>query len=126
MADAFALTGSYTTTPSTGVTSGYPAIGTPIDEQMMLAHKQFVEIDLTSDSPQAVSFGGVASAALIVVKTTGGKVDLTLTSADGTAQVIPVDSFAVVMSASVPYSALLLTRAAATPVNVKVFLGERA
>lgn len=127
MADTFKLSGSYTSAPTYGNPSGCPSVEAPIDEAMTLKKSPLVsEYELTADAPQAVSFGSLTNAHVVIIKTYGGKVRATLTSADGASQAIPVDSFAAIMSSSVPYTALSITRVSGTTTSVKVLLGEKA
>lgn len=85
-----------------------------------------IEIDLTTDAPVSVQFNGM-TAALVRVIATGGKVRARLTSADGSAQALPVDPFLQLISRSVPFTALDLTRVTGAPtVRVRVALGAPA
>lgn len=125
MADLFVLQGSYTTTPAVGCPSGYPSIGTPLDEQVALGAKHIDEPTLISDLPYSVAFGGVTSAHVIVIKTTR-KVRARITSSDGSAQSIPVDSLLILTSLTTPITALDLTRDPGVTTQVEVMLGQRA
>lgn len=125
MADIFRLNGNYSTCPA-GSPDGQPSLDAPIDELMTLIRKQLSDYELTGDAPVDVDFGGLANAHVVIVKSVGGKVRVRLTSADGSQQAISVDSFAVIMSQSVPYTAIDLTRPPAVGITVTVFLGERA
>lgn len=125
MADRFVLSGSYTTTPLGGEPSFDPNIDSPIDEAIQLSNKHIDTIDLGVDTPVAVSFGGLTNANIIMLKSTAGvKVRARITSADGTDQAIPFDTFLVLMSMDVPVTAIDLTRLTGTPTQVRVFLGE--
>jgi hypothetical protein len=132
MADNFALTGSYTTTPNVGAPSTIADLVAPIDEEYQLLAKQLVSgLQLNADSPQAVPFGAVGTvtpggANIIIIKSPSLKIDAVLTSADGTSQVIPVDGFLALISHTVPYTALSLTRLAGQVTTVDVFLGQTA
>ena len=126
MAYQFALTGGYTTTPLDGVPSLAPNVDAPLDESMVVTKKTEYDVDLTVDTPVAVQFGGVTNANIVVLKTVGGKVKVRLTSADGTQQSVPVDSTFIMLSQSVPITAIDLTRVPATPTQVRIYLGERA
>lgn len=128
MADTFKLSGSYTTRPVVGTQSGAPSIDAPIDETVQLDSMVFQQYLLTSDSPLAIDFSsmGVDSANIVIVKTIGGKIRVRLTSTDGSTQAIPVDSFFLNISLTVPFTALDLTRTAGVETQVRVFLGERA
>jgi hypothetical protein len=122
----FVLTGGYTSTPMDGVPSLAPNVDAPIDESMVITKKTESDVDLNVDTPVAVQFGGAASASVVILKTVGGKVKARLTSADGTTQVVPVDSTFILISRSVPITAIDLTRVPATPCKVIYYLGEAA
>ena len=125
MPDTFKLSGSYIAEPIDDF-SGSLSIECELDEVVSLNQKMSLQLSLNSDSPVSVPFGSLASACVVVVKAVGGKVKLTMTSADGTAQVIPVDSFLCVTALAVPYTAITVTRVPATTTTVQVFLGESA
>ena len=125
MADQFVLSGSYTVTPLS-LTSLDPSLATPIDEPLALKSKQPSDITLSVDTPVAVPFGTLVNAHVVILKALGGKVKARLTSADGTTQAIPFDTFLILMSQTVPITAIDLTRVLATATTVKVFLGEKA
>ncbi|MEE9592242.1 MAG: hypothetical protein V3W28_01525 [Thermoplasmata archaeon] len=125
MSDRFTLSGGYTTTPLGGEPSFDPNIDAPIDETVQLVKKKFDTIELTVDTPVVVDFGGLTNANVIILKSTGGvKVSARVTSADGTTQAVPFDTYFVLMSMDVPITAIDLTRTPATPTTVRVFLGE--
>lgn len=129
MADVFKLHGDITIGAAScgSGASGSPNVSLSLDETMTLKSTPVVgEYTLSADAIQAVSLGGLAGVNVLVVKATGGKVKLTLTSADGATQAIPVDGLAVVLSRSVPYTAIALTRVSGTLTTVKVTLGEQA
>jgi hypothetical protein len=124
MADVFQLGGSYTTAPASGAPSADPSYIAPIDESMTLIRKHHDTIDLSTDAVTPISFGGVINAHVLIIKTVGGKVSIRLTSADGSTQAVPVDSFLAVMSNTVPITAADLTRVPGQETICKVFLGE--
>lgn len=128
MADTFILQGSYSTVPLVGNPSGFPALESPINEKIQLQAKAIQQYLLTSDSPVTVDLPamGVDEVTVLVVKVLGGKVLLTITTADGAAQDVPVDSFLVWTCSTVPITALVLTRAPATEVQVQLFMGQEA
>lgn len=126
MADSFALQGAYTTTPYIGVRSGVPSLQSPIDERVALVNKLIGQYDLTVDTAVAVNFAGLTNVNVLVVKAIGGKVRVRITSADGSAQAIPVDGFLSLISLSVPITAIDLTRVVGTSTTVEIFLGQRA
>ena len=126
MAYQFGLSGSYTTIPLDGVPSLAPTIGAPIDETMTVATKTEYDQDLTVDTPVAVQFGGVSAANVVILKSTGGKVQARISSADGSSQVIPFDTVLILMSLSVPITAISLVRIPATETLVRVYLAQAA
>lgn len=126
MADVFKILGSYTTAPVAGSPSADPSMAATIDEQLSLDRKHYREYVLDSDAVVSVDFGGLDAAHALVVKCVGGKVRVRATSTDGTSQAVPVDSFMAVISESVPFTAIDVTREAGIEVRVKIFLGEKA
>lgn len=125
MADRFTLSGSYTTTPLGGEPSFDPNIDAPIDETIQLTKKHIDVISLTVDTPVVVNFGGVTNANIVVLKSTAGvKVRARITSADGTDQAVPFDTFLILMSMDEPITGIDLTREPAVETDVRVFLGE--
>jgi hypothetical protein len=92
---------------------------------LSLTRKDFDSVVLDVDTPVAVNFGsGVTSAAVVVLKATGGKVRARLTSADGSQQAVPVDDQLLLVSQSVPIIAIDLTRVPGVLTSVDVFLGQ--
>lgn len=105
--------------------SGAASISAPVNAFVTLNAKNTDDYDLLSDSPQAVAFGGVAVANIVIINS-DRKIMLTLTSADGAAQTIPCDGEVYLISRTVGFTAISLTRIPATETHVKVFLGEKA
>jgi hypothetical protein len=95
-----------------------------IDESAQITNKELGYYDLTADAAQVVSFGGCAHGNVLVVKALGGKVRLRITSADGSQQAVPVDSFLVLISLSVPFTAVDITREAGVETFVQTFIGQ--
>lgn len=127
MTDRFALSGSYTTTPQSGEPSFDPTIGALIEETVTLGKKVLTEIALSVDAPVDVDFGGLTNANVVILKSTSGvKVRARVTSADGSQQAVPFDTYWILMSADVPITAVDLTRLTGTATTVRVFLGEEA
>ena len=62
----------------------------------------------------------------MIIKAPDGKVKVALTSTDGTAQTIPVDGFAVIISRKVPFTAITAQREAGVETHLRVFLGQLA
>ena len=102
-----------------------PSFLTPINEGVELAQKHYDDYKLTVDSAVGVGFGGVTSAHVVVLFS-DRKVRARLTSADGSAQAVPVDGFFSVICATVPYTAIDLTRVAGQETRVQVFVGEKS
>ncbi|HUK32941.1 MAG TPA: hypothetical protein VLV86_03460 [Vicinamibacterales bacterium] len=126
MADTLSFSGSVCIAPAVGYPSGQTDLGTPICEQLSLIQSFQSNYTLSSDSPVTVNFAGLASAAFWFVKVTGGEVNVTITSAAGTAQVVPVDSLQIGFSRSVPITAMTLTRTPGTTSLVNIILGQSA
>lgn len=125
MSDVFHFKGCYGTTP-TGAPNAQPSLSANVLVQASLARKVLSDHELTSDSPLSVPFSGLTDAGVVIVHVVGGKVRLRLTSADGASQAVPCDDLAFVVSRTVPFTALDITRVAGIPVTVTVFLGEVA
>jgi len=126
MADSFKLLGSYEVNPLGNPLSFAPQVVAQISESKTLKVKQVVDITLGVDTPVVVPFGGVVNANVVILKAIGGKVSAGVTSADGAAQAVPFDSYWILMSDSVPVTALALTRTAGVITTVRVFLGEKS
>ena len=102
-----------------------PNIDAPINEPAQLVKKKFDTIVLDVDTPVPISFGGLSQANIVILKSVGGSsVRARFTSADGTLQSIPFDTYHFTMSMLKPFTAIDLTRTPATPTEVLVFLGE--
>ena len=125
MSSIFRLNGSYTTTPQTGNPSGQPSVNAHIDEMDGLVRQAISTIQLTVDTAVSVDLCGLTQVNVLILKTVGGKVRVDLTSADGANQSVPVDSFFVLRTQTVPITAITLTRVAGTLTTVSTFLGER-
>jgi hypothetical protein len=126
MSDQFTLSGSYNVTPLGGAASLDPNIDSPLNEALVLQSKQYEAVHLGVDTPVPVAFGTVVNAHVVILKAQGGKVKAVLTSADGSAQIVPFDSVLILISQAAPITAISLTRVAATDTIVRVFLGEKA
>jgi hypothetical protein len=132
MADTFAIDGSWTCEPrSTGQQSSDPSLDAPLAERVALEAKEQGTYTLSSAAVVPVSLGGIdlaVGAAVVMLRAVGGKVKARLTSADGAVQCVPVDPLCIVISGSVPFTAIDLTRdpGISTAVVVKVFLGQKA
>lgn len=123
MANAFTLTGEWRVSASTGRPSLDPAFTASINEAITLDKRHFWQATLESDALTTVDMGGLNAHVLIVDAT--AKCKLHITSADGTAQVIPISSL-VLINRDVPITALSVTRLAGTDTDIKVFVGQSA
>lgn len=121
MASRFELAGALAVTPLEG---DGPDIGEVISELVALEEFKLATYTLGDDAAVDVDFGGLASANVVVIKVTGGKVRVRLTSADGATQAVPVDSLFVLVDRATSVSAIDLTRTPSTSTRVQVFLGE--
>lgn len=126
MADNLRLSGSVRIAPTSGAPSGDPDVGSPIDESMVIEHPITDKVELLTDDPVEVSLGSADDVNFIQLRAVGGKVRARLTSADGTSQSVPVDPYFLVISKSVAFTAIDLTREAGVlGVAVKVLLGQQ-
>ena len=125
MAKTYTLNGEWSAAPTVGVPTGEPSVLAPLRESIALSRVSSQEFDLSSDSAVSVNLNGLTEIHVLSIKTVGGKVRAQLTSADGTTQSVPVDSVLVLISSSVPVTALTLTRVAGTSTKVHLFMGER-
>ena len=84
------------------------------------------QITLSVDGPVALPVDSLDGVNVVILKSVGGKVIARFTSADGTAQAVPVDSFLALTSANTDITAISVERVPATPTVVKYFLGQKA
>lgn len=126
MSDQFLLSGGYTTTPLGSPLSFAAGVEAVINEPLTIKAKVLGEKILTVDTPVVVDFGTLAAAHVVLLKAVGGKVKARLTSADGATQAVPFDTYFILMSDSVPITAIDLTRLTGIETTVRVFLGEKA
>ena len=111
--------------PGAYASSGVPVTSIPINTAYTLALQNAVSYDLSSDSPVSIPVPGVSGANIVLITVTGSRVKATLTSADGSAQVIPVDPTFYLESTTVsPITALTLTRTPGVDTLVSIFLGS--
>lgn len=128
MADKFQIVGSWGTTPQTGslLASGRASELAPINESVVLSKKKGQDdYVLEVDTAVAVDFGGLDEAHVVSIFS-DRKIRVRLTSADGATQAVPVDGMLKIISRTVPFTAIDLTRVAAQETRVSVFLGEKA
>lgn len=92
----------------------------------MLGTEQYSQLTLTNDSPALLPLGGLSSINTLIVKCVGGKVRVRITSADGSQQAVPVDTFLALISASVQITAVDVTRTPGVQTIVRYFLGQKA
>lgn len=112
--------------PAVGAPSGVASGQVSLFETLALAKvTSSGEYTLLSDSPQAVSFGSVTNAHVVILSS-NAHVVLTITSADGTSQTFPLDGVLYLSSKSVPITAITLTRNAGVDTTVEVSLGQLA
>lgn len=126
MSTDFSLQGRWQATPKLASVSasGCPTIGAQFAEGIILAKRHYTEPTLDADAVEAVSFGDVTSAHVVLIKS-DKKVTVRLTSVEGAIQIVPVDTLLYLISESVPYTAIDLTRVAGQSTTVKILLGEK-
>ena len=120
---AFSLVGSYQVEPSASFPSGSSLIATRLDERTLLDLFSRKDYTLTGDAPVSVDLDSMAQLEVVIVRCSR-KVTVTLSSADGAAQVIPADPLAIIISKTVPFTAVSLTRVAGNETTVQVFIGQ--
>lgn len=126
MAQPFLLAGSYGTVAGCAAPVGAPSLIAPFNIDLFLSQQSWQTVDLISDAPTSVTFPtGLVLAALIIL-VPSYKVRARVSSADGAQQAIPSDAFTVLVSQSVPFTALDLTRLPGTDTTVNVFIGQLA
>lgn len=127
MADKFAFNGSFTTQPFIGSPSFAQSVVAPIDESISVKNWKRVRVELTTDSPVAVSFDQMLTACVLIMRVVEGgpKAKAAITTADGAAQVLPFE-YHVTGSKTVPITAVSLTRVSGTATTVELFIAEQA
>jgi hypothetical protein len=93
---------------------------------MQLSNQLTSMCALTNDSEKMLPLGCVDEVNVLVIKAVGGKVRVRITSADGSSQAVPVDSFLALTTYSVGITAVGVTRTPAVPTTVRFFLGQKA
>ena len=94
--------------------------------EVVIDLKHSDEYNLTVDTAVPIAFGGILNANVVMVQPQGGTVTLAITSADGTSQEVPVDTLLIIISKTVPVTAISATRAAGVTTQLNVFLAEAA
>ena len=95
-------------------------------KRLPISKKHTDEYILTVDTAVPIGFGGIVNAAVVMLQVQGGKVTVTITSADGTSQNVPADALFILISATTPVTAISVTRSSGIPTNVNVLLAEAA
>lgn len=128
MAKLFTLSGSWTVAPPGSVASGVISAAVQLDERLSVGDESFGSpVTLSSDAPVSVPVPASGGAAVLCLKvTSGAEIVARITTAAGTTQIVPVDSFLLLESRTSPITALTLTRTPATATTVEVFLGAQA
>jgi hypothetical protein len=110
-------------TPFPGGPGGNISLESDID--LILAASSQSQYQLTSATPQAVSFGGLAQATVVRVTCDAGVIDVVVTTVDGASQTIPIDASGKFEWACLakPITALSLIGQTGQTINVNVFLG---
>jgi len=95
-----------------------------LEQILPLRRRLLTTLELSADAPVSIPLGNLAGAHYVWIEA-DHKVRVRLTSTDGATQALPADPLALVISQSVPITALDVTRNAGIFTIVKVFLGER-
>lgn len=126
MASSFALTGSYTATPSGAYASADPMVSASLDERMSLSNEIVSQLSLTTDAPVSLPFGTMSAVNLVVIKVAGEPVTVRITSTAGATQAIPVDTFFSLFSRSKDIAAIDVIRNPGSLTAIRYFLGKAA
>lgn len=117
------VTGSVLVSLDDDTTDFAPYMG--LDHRMALARgPMVVPLELDTDSAVVVDLNGLSIHALVALS--NRKVKMTMTSTDGTAQSVPCDPIAFLVSESVPITALSFTRVAGQATSVKLLLAQKS
>lgn len=124
MAEVARLQGSLTSTP-TYLPNGQARVTIPLDESLSCANSLSTTANLTTDDPYTLSLGPLANVNVLMIRATGGKIRVRVTSSDGSQQSIPTD-FLLLYTRTVSITAVDLTRTAGTSTVVSVYMGDKA
>lgn len=122
----FALAGTYGSPAGCTAPPGSPSFVAPFNICLLLSQQSWQSVDLNTDSPITVTFPTGLTEAAVIILVPSTKVRARVTSTDGAQQAIPSDAFTVLVSQSVPFTALDLTRLPGTDTSVDVFIGQLA
>lgn len=125
---SLALQGSLTLQTPMSPTSAAQSIAQQIGEVMYASVYDAQSPSLTTDGAQAIPFPiGMTSCNFVYMKVQGGSpVDLIITSADGTAQVIPVDSIFIASFNTKPLTAISVQRTAGVQATLTYVIAQNA
>lgn len=106
------LSGSYTLQPPSYPPSSSQNIGSPISQTNYVQYWAALNVDLTVDGPIAITFPpGMTNCHFMNFAVQGGSpIEIILTSADGSAQVIPCDPQAILYFNNLPVTAISVQR----------------
>lgn len=123
-ADTFFFKGEITVSPAPEYLASFgQTIRLSIAEEIPVTRRISTMVNLVNDSVYNLDTSEVSSAKVLVLKA-DSKVSVTVTSADGTAQVLPVDTFLVLTCASTPITALSFQRVPGVINLVRVILAS--
>jgi hypothetical protein len=120
MSDTLTLTGQLAIAPDSTAEadlSGDFAIKVPFSETLTLSRKDSRTIVLDDTSPLVVNVSTIGSIHALVIRTSAA-ITATLTSASGAAQVIPVNGLFVLLTETIPITAISLTAASSAVVQL--------
>lgn len=125
--DEFELNARWHSRPQDGglLISGAAELGAKIVEFVTLDQKTLAPYQLTADTPQQVAYAGVVNGNVVIVNA-DQPMTVQITSASGVLQSIPIDDQLIIISRTVPITAIQLVRTPGTLTNVAVFVGEMA
>jgi hypothetical protein len=124
MADVLNIQGAFTLAAQTGLTLGSPTVLAQFAQKFAMLRKCEVEYDLQADPAQTVNLNGLTEAAFLYIYC-DNPVTARMTTADGSAQAVPVYPLGMWMfPAAKQLTALTLQRVAGQATIVKVVLAQ--
>lgn len=125
MPETLSLVGQLSINPSPA-SAADPDLSTVVmlQEALSITAKQSMTFVVPGDAAFSIDLTATPNVNMIYIDASS-KVMLTITTADGAAQVIPVDPMMLWFSATVPITALSITRVTGTDTTVRLILGDK-
>ena len=125
MSGVLSVTGELVVGPTHHPTEESADVAILLEEVVGVRASIVDEYLLSDDNWRAVGLGSLTGAHVVFLKAVGAKAVARLTSAEGSQQLVPVDTVALLISESVPFTAIDVQRTTGIETIVKIFLAER-